>query len=674
MWSVGVLTYVLLSGLNPFAAESITKMIENISNAEYIFDSEAFKETSLEGMDFCDRLLCKDLKKRMTAHEALEHPWLRLKLEYLSKKTIKTLRHRRYYQTLVKKERETIVSAARVAFGGGYRSYRGYAVGKVKIAHPTEGLRAGPVMHGSSEEGGHVRFVCNIENYDETTKATWYFGTRQLTASHKYEISYINGVASIYVKEIETSDDGVYRCKVISQDGEDNFTLPLYNRAAYIGEDVRFGVTITVHPEPTVTWLKAGQKIKRDDKKYTFISDKGLYQLMIHNLDLDDDSEYTVMAHNKFGEDSCTARLTVTPHPVRAPRIEALPEDITIELGKVLTVACAFSGEPTPNIEWSRGGRTLPGEDSLCVGGLGSVCYIWSISPLLSGVLCEFKHALSLIKHALSLTEEAIFNPDIAMRTHYIIKAKRGVITVPLDGRPAPSATWMFREENIDNNTKYEFHHTDTTSTLVIPEVGRNDTGKYTVKFENGVGEPKSMTLSVKVQDSPAACTNLVLKDVTRGKVIMCWEESELDGGADITNYIIEKRDSSNRSYSNLSEKTSFFFCVSAENEFGIKEVAMKDASKTSVTLHWVKPDYDGGSIISDYVIEKRLKDEEETDYRILGHLEELEYQFRVFAQNDAGFSRKSDESNTTMAVSPVGKFLFRSNGNNHGLVLIKVY
>lgn len=32
---------------------------------------------------------------------------------------------------------------------------------------------------------------------------------------------------------------------------------------------------------------------------------------------------------------------------------------------------------------------------SLCVGGLRSVCYIWSISPVLSGVLCEFKYALS---------------------------------------------------------------------------------------------------------------------------------------------------------------------------------------------------------------------------------------------------------------------------------------
>ena len=32
---------------------------------------------------------------------------------------------------------------------------------------------------------------------------------------------------------------------------------------------------------------------------------------------------------------------------------------------------------------------------SLCVVGLGSVCYIWSIYPVLSGVLCEFKYALS---------------------------------------------------------------------------------------------------------------------------------------------------------------------------------------------------------------------------------------------------------------------------------------
>uniref|UniRef100_A0A674F332 Protein kinase domain-containing protein n=1 Tax=Salmo trutta TaxID=8032 RepID=A0A674F332_SALTR len=150
MWSVGVLTYVLLSGLNPFAAESTTKMIENISNAEYIFDSEAFKETSIEGMDFCDRLLCKDLKKRMTAHEALEHSWLRLKLEHLSTKTIKTLRHRRYYQT----------------------AQRGVTVAKVKIAPFEHGPVGGQIIHTVVDVGADVKFACNIENYDSATEVT----------------------------------------------------------------------------------------------------------------------------------------------------------------------------------------------------------------------------------------------------------------------------------------------------------------------------------------------------------------------------------------------------------------------------------------------------------------------------------------------------------------------
>lgn len=404
MWSVGVLAYVLLSGLNPFAGESVTKMIENISNCEFVFDSEAFRDISLEAMDFVDRLLVKDRKLRMTASEALDHPWLKMKIEHVSNKIIKTLRHRRYYQTLVKKT-DTIVSAARIAYGGAFKNQRGLAVGKVKIGTEYRGLRSGPVMHGSAEEGGHVRFTCSITNYDKSTQVTWYFGNRQLHPSPKYEISYSNGFASIYVKDIEESDDGVYRCKVVSDDGEDSvygelfvetvrsireyyisrtvkklrrrvdktkllqrppeFTLPLYNRTAYIGEDVRFGVTITVHPEPQVTWLKNGERIKPgdDDTKYTFISDKGLYQLMIHNLDMSDDAEYTVMAHNRFGEDSCKARLMVTPHPVTEetmrPMFKRLLANVECVEGQSICFELRVTGTPVPTLKWEKDGQPL---------------------------------------------------------------------------------------------------------------------------------------------------------------------------------------------------------------------------------------------------------------------------------------------------------------------------
>lgn len=403
MWSVGVLAYVLLSGLNPFAAESTQKMIERISNVEYVFDSEAFKYTSLEGMDFIDRLLIKERKYRMTASEALEHPWLKMKIENISSKVIKTLKHRRYYQSIIKKEWSTVISAARVAYGGGYRNQRNVSFGRVKIGHPEQGLRAGPVMHGPAEEGGHVHFICNIENYDKTTEVTWYFGSRKLTASHKYEINYANGVASMYVKDVEACDDGLYRCKVVNEEREDNayaelfvesvrsyreyflgrslkkprrridrtkilqrppeFTLPLYNSTAYVGEDVRFGVTITVHPEPQVTWFKAGHRIKPDPTKYTFITDKGLYQLIIHNIEPSDDGEYTVVAHNKFGEDSCKARLTVTHHPVAEdtmrPMFRRLLANIDCVEGESVHFDLRVSGTPPPTLKWEKDGKPL---------------------------------------------------------------------------------------------------------------------------------------------------------------------------------------------------------------------------------------------------------------------------------------------------------------------------
>eukprot|EP00061_Rhincodon_typus_P019056 g48497.t1 len=406
MWSVGVLVYILLSGLNPFIAETNQQVIDKIIQAEYSFEDEAFQDVTTEALDFIDRLLVKERRARMTAAEALEHSWLKQKTETMSTKVIKTLRHRRYYQTLVKKELNVVVSVARISSGGAVRVQRGVTVAKVKIAPIDIGPITGQIMHAFAEEGGHVRYTCRIENYDQSTEVTWYFGVRQLESSDKYEITYQNGLATMYVKDINKTDDGTYRCKVVNDYGEDSsyaelfvsgvrevrkfymerrvkkvkrkvdtmrllerppeFTLPLYKRSAYIGEDVRFGVTITVHPEPRVTWLKSGQKIKpgEDDRKYTFISDKGLYQLIIHNLTTDDDAEYTVLARNKYGEDSCKAKLTVLPHPPATdttlrPMFKRLLANAECMEGQSVRFECRVSGIPPPALKWEKDGQAL---------------------------------------------------------------------------------------------------------------------------------------------------------------------------------------------------------------------------------------------------------------------------------------------------------------------------
>uniref|UniRef100_A0A8C2IIF3 non-specific serine/threonine protein kinase n=1 Tax=Cyprinus carpio TaxID=7962 RepID=A0A8C2IIF3_CYPCA len=78
MWSIGVITYILLSGASPFLGETKQETLTNISAVNYDFDEEYFSNTSELAKDFIRRLLVKDPKKRMTIEDSLQHPWIKV--------------------------------------------------------------------------------------------------------------------------------------------------------------------------------------------------------------------------------------------------------------------------------------------------------------------------------------------------------------------------------------------------------------------------------------------------------------------------------------------------------------------------------------------------------------------------------------------------------------------
>ncbi|GBM43954.1 Myosin light chain kinase, smooth muscle [Araneus ventricosus] len=76
MWSVGVICYVLLSGLSPFMGDNDTETFANITRGEMDFDDEAFDEISDDAKDFISKLLVKSVRNRMSSEQCLKHPWL----------------------------------------------------------------------------------------------------------------------------------------------------------------------------------------------------------------------------------------------------------------------------------------------------------------------------------------------------------------------------------------------------------------------------------------------------------------------------------------------------------------------------------------------------------------------------------------------------------------------
>ncbi|OXV06286.1 hypothetical protein Egran_05946 [Elaphomyces granulatus] len=77
IWAIGVIAYFLLCGYTPFDRESNLEEMEAILKADYSFTPlECWRNVSQAARDFINCCLTIEPPARMTAHDALQHPWI----------------------------------------------------------------------------------------------------------------------------------------------------------------------------------------------------------------------------------------------------------------------------------------------------------------------------------------------------------------------------------------------------------------------------------------------------------------------------------------------------------------------------------------------------------------------------------------------------------------------
>ncbi|XP_027940259.1 calcium-dependent protein kinase 29-like isoform X1 [Vigna unguiculata] len=77
VWSAGIILYILLSGVPPFWAESEKGIFDAILEGKLDLESAPWPSISAAAKDLIRKMLNHDPKKRITAAEALEHPWMK---------------------------------------------------------------------------------------------------------------------------------------------------------------------------------------------------------------------------------------------------------------------------------------------------------------------------------------------------------------------------------------------------------------------------------------------------------------------------------------------------------------------------------------------------------------------------------------------------------------------
>ncbi|XP_051005818.1 myosin light chain kinase, smooth muscle [Acomys russatus] len=256
MWSIGVICYILVSGLSPFMGDNDNETLANVTSATWDFDDEAFDEISDDAKDFISNLLKKDMKNRLDCTQCLQHPWLMKDTKNMEAKKLSKDRMKKY---MARRKWQKTGNAVR-------------AIGRLSSMAMISGLS------GRKSSTGSPTSPINAERLESEEDVSQAF--LEAVAEEK---AHVKPYFSKTIRDLEVVE----------------------------GSAARFDCKIEGYPDPEVVWFKDDQSIRESRHFQIDYDEDGNCSLIISDVCGDDDAKYTCKAVNSLGEATCTAELIV---------------------------------------------------------------------------------------------------------------------------------------------------------------------------------------------------------------------------------------------------------------------------------------------------------------------------------------------------------------------------
>ncbi|XP_066839385.1 calcium/calmodulin-dependent protein kinase type II subunit beta isoform X1 [Anser cygnoides] len=144
IWACGVILYILLVGYPPFWDEDQHKLYQQIKAGAYDFPSPEWDTVTPEAKNLINQMLTINPAKRITAHEALKHPWV------CQRSTVASMMHRQETVECLKKfnARRKLKGAILTTM----LATRNFSVGRQTTAPPTMSAAASGAPLGLVEQ------------------------------------------------------------------------------------------------------------------------------------------------------------------------------------------------------------------------------------------------------------------------------------------------------------------------------------------------------------------------------------------------------------------------------------------------------------------------------------------------------------------------------------------
>ena len=562
-------------------------------------------------------------------------------------------------------------------------------------------------------------FSANI-NYTGFPKptATFWHEEVEISVSSRIHIQVTEEFVSIIVKKSTKADAGQYRLKLMNDSGYDTatFNVIVLDRPGpprkiyatdFAGEsfNLNWSAPHDNGGSPITNYVVEKCEVGKEEwsKVSSYIT---TCYTRVRNLVVGKEYHFKIYAENQYGvsDPAKTEEPITAKHPFDPPSAPGQPRDLA-------------STSDSITIQWTRprhdGGSPILGyyiEKKMLGGGWTKGCHSmvndlsYKVSGLTENSDYEFKVA------AVNAAGQGPWSPpsdpirctpakcppkitsDLSLRDMTIIAGHEISITVPFTASPQPKAQWSINGYAVVVDARINVEISGYDSRFYNKKAKRADSGTYNIQLTNSEGSDQA-TCKVLVVDRPSPPQKPIdAYDITPETCTLSWRPPADDGGANITNYIVEKFDCAANYWGKacsfvrglhyevigLEPNKKYNFRIRAENQYGISDGMELDEpitakfpftvpdpptkpktqpeSTSAVNIQWERPYSDGGSKIQGYKVEYRETSDanwiaghgsliKSQTYTVSGLVTGCTYEFQIKATNAAGDSRPSQPS-----------------------------
>uniref|UniRef100_A0A8C6ZYG4 Ig-like domain-containing protein n=1 Tax=Nothoprocta perdicaria TaxID=30464 RepID=A0A8C6ZYG4_NOTPE len=224
-------------------------------------------------------------------------------------------------------------------------------------------------------EGQDVLLTCEVSG-DPSPEIEWFKNNQPIAVSSHIRVTRSKNIYSLEIQNAAVSDTGKYTVKAKNYHGQCSATASL--TVLPLIEEPPKEVVLKTSGDASMQESFSSQSFQmassKQEASFSSFSSSSMTEMKFASMSAKSmssmkESFVEMSSSSIMGKSSMTQLESSTSKMLKSglrgvpPKIEALPSDISIDEGKVLTVSCAFSGEPAPEITWYCRGRKITSQD-----------------------------------------------------------------------------------------------------------------------------------------------------------------------------------------------------------------------------------------------------------------------------------------------------------------------